>query len=97
MVIFFCSIMRLEPLKNSLESSPTALRVYRSISLDFNFNRSEWAILSQRIATIYDNLYGPELKKVQQKDPFSDYYHKVREYPVEFIPIMINVIKEALK
>jgi len=95
---FFYYIMnKLKPLENTLESSPTLLRVYRSMYSEMIFTHSEWSKLGSNIAKVYDQLDGPPLKKVIEKSFFVDYWHgKVRCYPPEFIPVMINIIKEHL-
>lgn len=91
-------MIQLKPLKNPLENRVTVLRVYRSISLELKDDIVEWSDLSQKINETYKQLGGPTLNKVNQQGIFnpSKYRFKVSEYPVEFIPIMVNIIKEHL-
>lgn len=90
--------MQLVPLKRTLEQEPTLLRVYRSISTEFNFTESEWAKLCHKVTQTYSEIGGPAPEKVYQPNIFRPKFtEKVRKYPVEFIPVMINIINEYLK
>jgi len=92
-------MIQLKPLKNNLENRVTVLRVYRSISLEMNLDKFEWSNLCQKINQTYKNLGGPKNTQVNQKSIFCDskYRKKVNCYPAEFIPIMVNIIKEHIK
>ena len=92
-------MIQLKPLKNPLESRVTVLRVYRSISLEIENDIVKWSNLCKKINDTYNQLGGPTLSKVNQQGIFnpSKYRFKVKIYPVEFIPIMVNIIKEHIK
>ena len=92
-------MIQLKPLKNNLENRVTVLRVYRSISLEMILDKFEWSNLCQKINQTYKNLGGPKNTQVNQRSIFCDskYRKKVNCYPVEFIPIMVNIIKEHIK
>lgn len=91
-------MIKLEPLKNPLENRVTVLRVYRSVSLDLKNDILEWSNLCQKINETYKQLGGPKNAQVNQRSIFCDskYRKKVNCYPAEFIPIMVNIIKEHL-
>ena len=91
-------MIQLNPLKNSLEDRPTILRVYRSVSLELNNDVNAWSKLTMNIACVYKQLGGPELPLVNQIGIFNPSKHrfKVKVYPAEFIPVMINIIKEHI-
>ena len=92
-------MIQLKPLLESLEYNPTVLRVYRSISLELKDDYYEWDNLCQKIATVYYNIGGEKPNKVSQRMIFESHPYKcmANSYPVEFIPIMVNMIKEHIK
>ncbi len=92
-------MIKLEPLKNPLENRVTVLRVYRSVSLDLKNDILEWSNLCQKINETYKQLGGPKNAQVNQRSIFCDskYRKKVNCYPAEFIPIMVNIIKDHIK
>ena len=89
-------MIKLSPLENALESKPTLLRVYRSMFLELSEDQSDWAKLAIKVTRLYDSLGGPKPNKVYQSNIFNNGngMEMVRCYPPEFIPIMINIIKE---
>jgi hypothetical protein len=91
-------MIQLKPLTESLEYNPTVLRVYRSISLELDDDYNKWILLCNKIATFYYELGGSKPKKVKQRDVFSltPNGSSVNSYPSEFIPIMVNIIKEHI-
>ncbi len=91
--------MTLQELKNPLENRPTVLRVYRSVTTEFNFTPTEWQHLNLEILLFYKSLTNEPLKKVGQKKIWgtSKSKRRVHEYPGAFIPVMRNIIKECLK
>ena len=88
--------MILKPLKNPLENRPTVLRVYRSLYSELTLTNKQWSILSKKIYDTYKSITDEPLKKVNQKRLFgeSKYRKKVNCYPIEFIPVIINIIKD---
>lgn len=99
LVDFFYFIMiQLKPLRERVEYNPTVLRVYRSLSLELEDNYYKWTSLCQKIADFYYQLGGSKPKKVRQAGMFKSTPNgcSVNSYPVEFIPIMVNIIKEHL-
>lgn len=91
-------MIHLKPLKNNLEDRATVLRVYRSISLEMENDKLKWSDLCLKISNTYKKLGGPKNSQVNQRSIFCDskYRKKVNCYPAEFIPIMVNIIKEHL-
>lgn len=91
-------MIQLKPLRESLEYNPTVLRVYRSVSLELEDDYNKWILLCNKIATFYYQLGGSKPKKVKQRKTFESnpFRSSVNSYPVEFIPIMVNIIKEHL-
>ncbi len=89
----------LNPLKNPLEGRVTVLRVYRSVSLELNPDIGKWRNLCEKIASVYKSVGGEPLKKVFQKSVFEDcnYGRNAVVYPSEFIPVMVNIIKDHIK
>jgi len=88
----------LKPLKNKLEDRATVLRVYRSISTEFNLTVEEWGKLNAEINKMYSSLGGPELSFVKQKSVFGGKYKKkIVCYPAEFVPVIVNIIKKRIK
>jgi hypothetical protein len=92
-------MIQLNPLKNPLENRVTVFRVYRSVSLYVENDIIKWSNLCRKINETYNQLGGPVLSEVNQKSIFvkSPYRKKVKCYPPEFIPVMINIIKEHIK
>ncbi len=92
-------MIQLKPLENTLESKPTLLRAYRSVSLELPNDQSNWAKLAGKVTRMYDSLGGPKPEKVYQSNVFGNMtsMEQVRCYPPEFIPVMINIIKEHIK
>ena len=91
-------MIQLKPLEKPLESKPTVLRVYRSINLELSPDKSSWAKLCLKITRVYDSLGGPKPEKVFQSNVFGyGNMEQVRVYPAEFIPVMINIIKDHLE
>ncbi len=92
-------MIQLKPLKNNLEDRATVLRVYRSISLELKNDPNSWSNLCSKINSTYCQIGGPELELVNQQGIFSPSKNrfKVKVYPAEFIPIMVNIIKEYIK
>lgn len=92
-------MIRLNPLRESIEYNPTVLRVYRSISLELEDDYEKWNLLCQKIADFYYQLGGQKPKKVRQSGMFTSTPNgcRVNSYPKEFIPIIINIIKEHIK
>jgi hypothetical protein len=91
-------MIQLKPLRESLEYNPTVLRVYRSVSLELEDDYNKWILLCNKISTFYYQLGGSKPKKVRQAGMFASTPNgcSVNSYPIEFIPIMINIIKEHL-
>jgi hypothetical protein len=91
-------MIQLKPLKNNLEDRATVLRVYRSVSLEMSLDKVEWSNLCQKINETYKQLGGPKNTQVNQRSIFCDskYRKKVNCYPAEFVPVMINIIKESI-
>lgn len=92
-------MIQLKPLKNNLEDRATVLRVYRSVSLEMILDKAEWSNLCQEINETYKKLGGPKNNQVNQRSIFCDskYRKKVNCYPAEFIPVMVNIIKDHIK
>lgn len=92
-------MIQLNQLKNHLEDRVTVLRVYRSISLELNMTPEEWKSLCEKIYRFYKKLGGQTPVLINQKKIFgkSKSKKKTKLYPVEFIPIMVNIIKDHIK
>lgn len=90
---------KLQPLKNPLEDRVTVLRVYRSIYSELKLTPEEWGELCKEIYDLYKELGGTDLGFVNQKRHFGTckYKRKVRLYPIEFIPVITNLIKLKIK
>jgi hypothetical protein len=91
--------MTFKELKNPLENRPTVLRAFRSITTDFTLNEKEWNSLNSKVYLFYKSLTNTPLKKVNQKRIYgvSKSKKKVNEYPLDFIPVMLNIIKDFIK
>jgi hypothetical protein len=92
-------MIELKPLKNPIENRPTVLRVYRSLFNILNETPTTWFELNEKIRVIYFKLAPETPVKVNQKRIFgkSKSKKKVFVYPPEFIPVMVNIIKEHVK
>lgn len=76
----------IKPLFKPLEEIPTIMRVCRYLELEFT--NQQYSKISKLIL----NAYGKQPEKVIQKEGYG--YFKVCIYPENFIPTMIQIIKD---
>lgn len=88
--------MKLEPLKNPLEGRITLLRVYPSLFNELTLTKDQRTKLVSEVRTTYYSISSEPLTKVNQKRIFGKCKSKkkVSVYPIEYIPVMINIIKQ---
>ena len=91
--------MIFQELKNPLENRVTILRVVRSVfpNTEIDITPIEWQKTCHDVYNLYTSLSDVPLSKVLQKRLFGGSKKKksVACYPIEFIPIIINIVKES--
>lgn len=74
----------LQPLHESLESWPTLERVYRHLNI--RLSKKQRIKVSKKVSALY--------KQITNEEPKRMYGRAI--YPVEFIPVMINIVKARI-